>query len=490
MPEKKTRGAGRRRTQKEKPELPRRNHLLAIAIDGYQQLPRLSNCVRDVEGLINVLHQEYTFEKENIYTLYNEEATGERIIELLEELPGKIDPEDNLLLLFSGHGEYRELQEAGFWVPVDARPGITRDLISISDIKIFLNPLSCHHLVMVIDACYSGSIFKRTRSTGPSKLLTKDPSRWGLTSGRLHPVLDGQPGTHSPFANSMIKQLKSNWEPLRADQLYGRIVEDLENLGFKEQAPDSGYLDLKGDERGMYYFTPRPERLRGTKTENLSFTINGTVFRIIYGNIVEVEADAVVSSDDTRLTMGDGVSGAIRKAAGPELRASIKKRIDLPVRVGDVVETAAFKLASNYIFHAITLDADTREPAEPDIVAAMTRRCLELADERQLKHIAFPALGTGNAGIAFEGIAQAMVNAICGYLLGETQINTVTLTLFAGEAEERKEGLESFYSRAIRKGTAWTRLQKYLAELPELLEELDKEEWVQGVRELKKKILE
>jgi O-acetyl-ADP-ribose deacetylase (regulator of RNase III) len=490
MPKKKTRTAGRERLTGEVPVRSRCNHLLAIAIDGYQHLPRLSNCVRDVEGLIEVLHREYTFEKENIHTLYNEEATGEKIIETLEELPGQIDPEDNLLLLFSGHGEYRDLQEAGFWVPVDARPGVTRDLISIADIKIFLNPLTCHHLVMIIDACYSGSIFKRTRSTGPSKLLTKDPSRWGLTSGRLHPVLDGQPGTHSPFANSMIKQLKSNWEPLRADQLYSHIIDDLGKLGFKEQAPDCGYLDLRGDKRGMFYFTPRPERLRPGRSEDLSFTIGGTVFRIIYGDIVKVKADAVVSSDDTRLTMSGGVAKAICDAAGAELRPFIQKQVELPVRVGDVVETAAFNLASHYIFHAVTLDADSREPADPETVAAMTRRCLELADERQLKHIAFPAIGTGTAGIDYEGVAQAMVDAICGYLLGETQINTVTLTLFAGEAKERKKGLEAFYTRAIRKGAAWTRLQKYLAELPELLRELDKEKWVEAVVTLKGKILE
>lgn len=489
MPEENKRGIGLSAFEEEALAPVRKNHLLAIAIDGYRHLPRLSNCVRDVEGLIDVLHREYTFEKDNIHKLYNEQATGENIIQLLEEFPGKIGAEDNLLILFSGHGEYREPQEAGFWVPVDARAGITRDLISLADIKIFLNPMDCHHLVMVIDACFSGSIFKRTRSTGPSKLLTSEPSRWGLTSGRLHPVLDGRPGTHSPFANSMIKQLKSNWEPLRADQLYSRIVTDLEKLGFQEQAPDCGYLDLSGDQRGMYYFHPRAERLRPGHSEDLSFTIKNTVFRILWGNIVELDADAVVSSDDTYLTMSGGVSRAIRQAAGTELRAFIEKQIALPVLVGDVVETFAFKLASHYIFHAITLDLDTRQPADPATVAAMSRRCLELADERLLKHVAFPALGTGTAGIAFEEVAQAMIDAICAYLLGETQINTVTLTLYARQPAKQKQQLESFYLQAIRKGTAWTKLQKYLEELPELLRELNEEEWVGEVNRLRKKIL-
>jgi|GEM_PF-5334910 len=62
MSSKKTRGFDHTDKQSEEKILQRRNHLLAIAIDGYQYLPRLSNCVRDVEGLIDVLHREYTFE--------------------------------------------------------------------------------------------------------------------------------------------------------------------------------------------------------------------------------------------------------------------------------------------------------------------------------------------------------------------------------------------------------------------------------------------
>jgi|GEM_PF-6327880 len=407
---------------------------------------------------------------------------------MLEELPGKIGKDDNLLLLFSGHGEYRELQKTGFWVPADARPGVTRDLISIADIKLFLNPVPCHHLVLVIDACYAGSIFKKSRPVGPSKLLVKEPSRWGLTSGRLHPVLDGQPGTHSPFANSMIKQLKANRDPLRADELYSHIVRDLEQLGFKEQAPDHGYLDLSGDNRGMYYFMPRPERMRSTDTR--SFTIGSTVFRIVFSDIVKLEADAVVSSDDTQLTMSGGVSQAIRQAAGPELRTFVQTQMDLPVRVGEVVETSAFNLASHYIFHAITLDYHSGKQADEKELAAMTRRCLELADERQLKHIAFPALGSGTAGIPFEEVAQAMIDTICRYLLGDTQINTITLTLYAGDSAERKKKLENFYAQAIRKGAAWSRLEKYLNELPELLRDLGKEEWLDAAEQLRNQILE
>jgi O-acetyl-ADP-ribose deacetylase (regulator of RNase III) len=476
----------------------RRNHLLAIAVDHYRYLPRLSNCVRDIKSMIDVLHREYTFDKSDIYTLYDEEATAENIIRTLEELPSKIDEDDNLLILFSGHGEYRETQRAGFWVPVNARPAITRDLISLADVKVFLNPLECHHLVMVIDACYSGSIFERTRSSGPTELLDGKSSRWGLSSGRLQPVLDGKPGTHSPFAHSMIKQLKANWEPLRADQLYSRIVQDLETLGFQEQAPDCGYLDLSGNQRGMYFFNPRPERLRPAESDDRSFRINNTMFRVQYGNIVEIDADAVVSSDDTQLNMAGGVSRAINRAAGPELKAAIQKRVDLPVSVGDVIETAGFDLTANYVFHAITLDWQTKAIAGPEAIAGMSRRCLELADERQLKHIAFPAIGTGAAGIDFESTARAMIDAICLYLLGDTQIRQVTVTIYSRRVAENqdhselgtdKKEMEAFYAQAIRKSKSWSKLQKYLREIPELLEELDKDEWRTEIENLGEKIL-
>ena len=66
--------------------------------------------------------------------------------------------------------------------------------------------------------------------------------------------------------------------------------------------------------------------------------------------------DALVSSDDTHLSMGGGVSAAILKAAGPELKRDAQQL--LPVSVGDVCVTRAGVLPVKYVLHPITVDWD------------------------------------------------------------------------------------------------------------------------------------
>lgn len=484
---------GFRTTVPESSPLPAVNHLLVIAIDDYQHAPRLNNCVRDARGLIDLLHGRYAFAPEHITTLFDEEATGENIIRHLEALPEKLQATDNLLIFFSGHGEYRQPQEEGFWVPVDARRGITKDRISVPELRMYLNPLPCRHLVLIVDACFSGSLFQRYRSSGEDLNPTlSEPSRWGLTSGRLEPVLDGRPGMHSPFAESLLKQLKANTEALRIDQLHGRIVADLERLGFQEQAPDCGYLDLSGNRRGMFVLEPRQESKPAEQQEDFELQIDQTILRIIYGDIVDAPADVVVSSDDNRLTMGGGVSASIARAAGPGLRAFVRDHLPQDVKIGDVVETAAFDLPSNYIFHCITIDYATRTYADDATIAAMTRRCLELADERALRHIVFPAIGTGAAGASFESTAQAMINAVCAYLIRGSELETVTITLYHRKDKPlsiSQQGMKAFFQKAVRQGAAWSRLEQSLEALPELLQILGKEQWTEEALALGRKIL-
>jgi hypothetical protein len=110
-------------------------------------------------------------------------------------------------------------------------------------------------------------------------------------------------------------------------------------------------------------------------------------------------------------------------------------------------------------------------------------------------------MGTGTAGIDFESTAQAMIDAICLYLLGDTQIHQVTVTIYSSRSKTHRrpwadpdkdlaaKELESFYTQAIRKGSSWSKLQKYLKEIPDLLQELNKEEWIKEVNSLRKKIL-
>jgi O-acetyl-ADP-ribose deacetylase (regulator of RNase III) len=61
---------------------------------------------------------------------------------------------------------------------------------------------------------------------------------------------------------------------------------------------------------------------------------------------------------------------------------------------------------------------------------------LRIAAERELKTIAFPAVGTGIAGFPLKECAEIMVREAVQHLRGETSIETVYFVLFDEAAED------------------------------------------------------
>jgi O-acetyl-ADP-ribose deacetylase (regulator of RNase III) len=89
-----------------------------------------------------------------------------------------------------------------------------------------------------------------------------------------------------------------------------------------------------------------------------------------FGDITTSSADVLVSSDDSNLSMGGGVSAAIRRAAGQGILLEVAESI--PARLGKVVVTGAGSLQAKYIFHAVTIGKSKADAAE--VVAKATRR--------------------------------------------------------------------------------------------------------------------
>ena len=99
------------------------NYLLVIGIDNYVHCPKLNNAVNDAEGFVKLLTERYDFKSVHTKTLLNEEATCRRIIAEFRALAQKVTPADNLIIYFSGHGEFDKVLQQGYWIPVDAEKG-------------------------------------------------------------------------------------------------------------------------------------------------------------------------------------------------------------------------------------------------------------------------------------------------------------------------------------------------------------------------------
>lgn len=113
---------------------------------------------------------------------------------------------------------------------------------------------------------------------------------------------------------------------------------------------------------------------------------------IRFGDITSSTAQVLVSSDDSYLTMGGGVSAALLRAGGQVIALDATKKV--PADLGDVVVTTVGSLPAQYIFHAVTLDLDADEKSDTKVFGQVMRRSLQLLDALRLRSIAFPSRGS------------------------------------------------------------------------------------------------
>ena len=157
-----------------------------------------------------------------------------------------------------------------------------------------------------------------------------------------------------------------------------------------------------------------------------TYQVGASTLSLVFGDITSSDADVLVSSDDSYLTMGGGVSAAIRRAAGESLLLEVAKKV--PATLGEVVVTGAGSLKAKHIFHAITIGSGN--PSAGDIVNGATRHAIALLRALGLSSIAFPAIGAGVAGIPYEEVAINMAATLVDELSQLSAPLSVTIYLF------------------------------------------------------------
>ena len=161
--------------------------------------------------------------------------------------------------------------------------------------------------------------------------------------------------------------------------------------------------------------------------DSRTYAVGHSRITLRFGDIVKSKADVLVSSDDFLLSMGGGVSAALRRAGGPHVAADASKMV--PARLGDVVVSSAGDLAARYILHAVTIGAVHQEMPPAAIVRQATRRAMQLLDTLGCRSIAFPAIGAGVARIPYETVATEMAAALVGSLIEAENAYEVELYL-------------------------------------------------------------
>jgi|GEM_PF-5234443 len=220
-------------------------YVFVVGIDHYQTgIPELKNPVMDANRVLNTLLEFYKlptpkpvgdlrekypkqygevkdpipiYDDVQITSIYDADATLDVVDEKWRRIFKNIGENDALLVYFAGHG-YKDSNE--YYIPMaDSPPDKWSRWFNVSLLyqrfKSFSEDKKCKDYLLILDCCYGGQI-----ALGTGRLTDQDYSRYVLTSCLPYQLAnDGPPGRGSPFANALVRYLRSyRWPFLTFDR--------------------------------------------------------------------------------------------------------------------------------------------------------------------------------------------------------------------------------------------------------------------------------
>jgi O-acetyl-ADP-ribose deacetylase (regulator of RNase III) len=151
-----------------------------------------------------------------------------------------------------------------------------------------------------------------------------------------------------------------------------------------------------------------------------------TKIYIIKGDITDMAVDAIVNPANTELAMGSGVAGAVRRKGGERIQEDCERLA--PIRLGAAAVTTAGNLRALFVIHAATMRPGEKATAES--IRLATRQSLFRAEEKAIKSLALPAMGTGAAGFPAEQCAPIMLKVVLEHIKMRTSLEKICFVLY------------------------------------------------------------
>ncbi|KAM9129212.1 core histone macro-H2A.1 isoform 1-T1 [Pangshura tecta] len=158
--------------------------------------------------------------------------------------------------------------------------------------------------------------------------------------------------------------------------------------------------------------------------------------QVVQADIATIDSDAVVHPTNSDFYTGGEVGSTLEKKGGKEFVEAVieLRKKNGPLDVAGAVVTAGHGLPAKFVIHCNSPGWGSDKCEE--LLEKTVKNCLALADEKKLKSIAFPSIGSGRNGFPKQTAAQLILKAISSYFVStmSSSIKTVYFVLFDSES--------------------------------------------------------
>ncbi|MBI5624619.1 MAG: caspase family protein [Elusimicrobia bacterium] len=152
----------------------RKAHAVVIGIERYrQQLPPADFAAGDARLVSKYLTSVLGYPAENVVTLTNDGATRGDIEKYVGKwLSNRVEPGDEVLVYYSGHGSPNPVTGEAYLVPYDGDPAyLEQTAYPLKDLYAQLGTLPAGSVTVVVDSCFSGAGGRSVLAKGARPLV-------------------------------------------------------------------------------------------------------------------------------------------------------------------------------------------------------------------------------------------------------------------------------------------------------------------------------